>query len=104
MRRNKSFCFHGLNPIFETLGKDALCSEWRHNGQDGKVASTHVGVQAAGRGANEDLPKHWCSGTRTEVAAETAVHLEVPVRGPAGAAVREFGNNRRRPQREIVPR
>jgi hypothetical protein len=48
----------GLNPKSETRRKDALCSEWRQNGQDGKVASTHGGVQTAGRRTNEDLRKH----------------------------------------------
>ena len=48
---------YGLNPIFETRQKDALCIEWRHNGQDGKaakVASAHTGVQAAGCGKDEN--------------------------------------------------
>jgi hypothetical protein len=49
---------YGLNPIFETRGIDALCSEWRQNGQDGKVASTHRGVQTPGRRTDEDLRKH----------------------------------------------
>ena len=44
---------NGLNPKIKTRQKDALCSEWRQNGEDGKVASAHPGVQAAGRRTHE---------------------------------------------------
>src|SRR5437773_3431384 len=90
---------YGLNPKTETRQKDALCSEWRQNGKDGKVASTQSGVQTAGRRANEDLRQHWCFSPRTEDPAEVALHLEVPVGGPTRTAAREFGKNRRRTQR-----
>src|SRR5271157_418814 len=50
--------FDGVNPDFETPRIDALCIEWRQNGQDEKVAWTHRRVQTAGRRTDEDLPKH----------------------------------------------
>jgi hypothetical protein len=42
-----------VNPKIETRRKDALCSEWRHNGEDGKVVSAHGGVQSAGPRTDE---------------------------------------------------
>jgi hypothetical protein len=45
MNKKRFICVDGLNPIFETRRKDALCSEWRQNGQDGRVASAQRGVQ-----------------------------------------------------------
>src|ERR1035437_8772566 len=104
MNTDSTELFDGLNPKSETRGIDALCIEWRQNGQDGKVASAHRGIQAPGRRTDEDLRKHWGVGPRVELAAEAAVHLEVSVRRPSRTAVREFGNCRRRPQRETVPR
>src|SRR5260370_14180988 len=96
---------HGLNPKSETLRIDALCIEWRgNNGEEGKVASSHRGVQAPGRRTDEDLRKHWGFGPRVQVRAEAPLHLEVPVRGPARTPAREFGNYRRRPQRETTSR
>lgn len=49
-------------------------------GEDEKVASSHRGVQAAGRGANEDLRKHRGFGAGTEVTTQVALHLEVSIR------------------------
>src|SRR6266516_4769063 len=84
----------GLNPKTETRRKDALCSEWRQNGKDGKVASTHDRVQTAGRRTNEDLQKHTCFSARAEDPAEAALHLEVPVGRPPRTAACEAGENR----------
>jgi arylsulfatase A-like enzyme len=52
--RNAHVGVNGVNPKTEPRRKDALCSEWRQNGEDGKVASAHRGVQAASRRAHED--------------------------------------------------